>query len=133
MNKSGIRLTDVLILCLICFLLGGGCFYGFSKMRDNARSLETRWRGDTFYVSNITGRILITNLMIGTSGPAATLHKPIFIIDSEGAKFPYEQMKKLEWRGVRGEVVPPPAVGTPITVLFVRLEGSELPKATKAQ
>jgi hypothetical protein len=130
MQKQPTRPYELASLCVFVLVLGViGCYF-LNKMRDDVRSVKTHWSGDTLVVRNITGRILITNLMVGSSGATTTLPKPVFIIDSEGATFSHEQMKKLEWRGEDKQVMPPPAVGTPITILFVRLEGSELSKTT---
>lgn len=87
-------------------------------------SVRCRWREDTLRFSTISGLVEITHLM-GQSNRTpvvARLPEPLFLVDSESVGIAYASMKSLTWHSEGGHSFPVPPPGSPIVVLYRRLD-----------
>lgn len=88
--------------------------------------VSTGWYSGTLSCSTISGPLYITHLLgyDGTTPIAARLPQPVFVLDSGAVKWSASDLAKLSWRDEGGGEHRPPAIGTAIRALYIRLQRS---------
>jgi hypothetical protein len=120
------RFWLALFLCsLLCYALVFSRF-GLTGSLYGVRSF---WTGNDLVITSIKSGYVITHLRAyppPTGTPiVARLPVPVCPVDSEGARFTPEDLRKLEWVGERSETRSAPSPGTRILAVYYRAQYSD--------
>jgi hypothetical protein len=118
-------LTSFVVLSLL--VVAGEVW--LNSMRANIRALAVKWQpdGEIRFYSVSDGPFVITHLVKHGSdegGKAvARLPQPLAIVDSAGATLSKNNVAKLAWVNIYGQLVTSPKAGAEIKALYFRPEG----------
>jgi hypothetical protein len=111
---------------LVLGILLAGAQHLSQRLLASTRQLRAAWSDGGLTFSSISdGPFVVTHLSVpGVQSEGdkavAQLAVPVAIIDSRGARLDPEELRKLTWRNIYGQPVPPPQEGAPIRALYFR-------------